>query len=372
MNVIDYVGWLGYSNLGDEALFLVAQNLFSPYKLNPEVLENMSSCSGVSVFGGGTLLPVWTMNSRRNNRYNYAFGVGVRNPIFWGPFNPIAIEQIKRYNFRLLGVRGNLSKNLLDSWGIPSEVVGDPALILEPTSYPKKEEKIAINVDFSMDELWGNNQVLMKEITKLCLNLKKQYELVLVPFSEEGYHSLDSLSKSTNVPIFENWTNIQSTLDLISSSKLFIGQKLHSVIFSACTFTPFISLAYRPKCIDFAESIGFEKYTIRTDQASFNNISTIFSDLTKNWDNLHLLLKENVDYYRKRIRSFSKRMLADIESLPDDKWLPLSSLERLKRKVLCGPDIFCCNHAKTNNLFQTWTKSPVNKYLVHLKTRMLC
>ena len=117
-----------------------------------------------------------------NNRYNYAFGVGVRNPCFWGNFNPVVIEQVKRFKFRFIGVRGNISRDLLRKWGISSEVIGDPVLVLEPHSCKRKEEKIALNVSGASKEMWGNPQVLMNETIKLCRTLKKDYDLTLIPF----------------------------------------------------------------------------------------------------------------------------------------------------------------------------------------------
>jgi len=66
----NYIGWLGHKNLGDEALFIVNQQIFkNVYLTNKHRLYD----SPVSLFGGGTLLPEWAY-SIQINKYNYAFG----------------------------------------------------------------------------------------------------------------------------------------------------------------------------------------------------------------------------------------------------------------------------------------------------------
>jgi hypothetical protein len=368
MDVINYVGWAGHKNVGDEALFLVAKKLFDSYKLVPEILKDKVAYSGITLFGGGTLLPMWTMTVSLNNRYNYAFGLGVRNPIFWGNFDPVVIEQIKRFRFRFIGVRGNLSRDLLKNWGIVSEVIGDPVLMLEPRSYTKKEEKIAINVSFAAEKLWGNTQVLMNETVKLCQTLKKHYDLALIPFCLGDVPFVKKISRETNVTFFDNWMNIQSTLDFLSSCNLVIGQKLHAIVFSAATHTPFISLEYRPKCLDFAESVGYEKYNLRTDRMNAKRVMALLDDLLCRWDGMRELLISNVQMYRKRIKSFASRIINDIESLPDDKWLPLGTLEKIKRRILSSSDIYCYYHP--NSFFQIFNRLPVNTHMIRWKTRL--
>jgi polysaccharide pyruvyl transferase WcaK-like protein len=358
---------VGHKNVGDEALFLANKKLFNSYKLVP--LNDKVSVSGITLFGGGTLLPMWTMSTARNNRYNYAFGVGVRNPIFWGKFDSVVIEQIKRFRFRFVGVRGNLSQKILKNWGIASEVIGDPVLMLEPQSYTKKEEKIAINVSSPPDGLWGNTQDLMNETIKLCKTLKKHHDLVLIPFYSDDVPLVEKIAQKTGVTVFGDWMNIQNTLDFLSSCNLLIGQKLHANIFSAATYTPFISLEYRPKCLDFAESVGYKKYNLRSDHATAKRVMGLLDDLLRHWDNMRDLLIANVKMYRKRIKIFASQIINDIEALPDDKWLPLDCVEKLKREMLSGLDIFCYYH--TNNVFQIFNSLPITAPILHWKTRLL-
>lgn len=157
---ITYIGWVGYGNIGDEAAYLVNTKLFNQYHLIPTLKEK---CSKVSLFGGGTLLPDYAL-ALHPNKYNYAIGVGVKNPTFWGPFDSYTKEMLKRHRFRFLGVRGNISRKILGDLGIESQVVGDPCLLLEPNLSQKKNDRlIVLNVGISPDRLWGDSEYLLKE-----------------------------------------------------------------------------------------------------------------------------------------------------------------------------------------------------------------
>ena len=324
---ITHVGWLGHKNLGDEALYEACKNIFRPYQL---VHDNNRHHSKISLFGGGTLLPVWTWLVMPN-RYNYAYGVGVMDPAFWGEFHPLMIEQIKRFNFRHIGVRGNTSKKLLDAWGIDSTVIGDPCLLLEPTQYEKKEDaRVAINVG-SIGLIWGGNreQVFM-EMAKVCKLLRKKgYHPVLIPFWEDDLPHIKMVSRATSTEIFGDWADIQKVLDFIASCRVLIGEKLHSLVFSAAMHTPFISIEYRPKCRDFAETLGFKDYSIITDRLVAERIMAMFNKLSDNWTEMEKQLIENVKIYRRKLRVFADCIKKDIESLQGDKWTP-SALEKTK------------------------------------------
>jgi len=66
--------------------------------------------------------------------------------------------------------------------------------------------------------------------------------------------------------------DVQKLLDEIASCHTLMGEKLHSLLFRPTTHNPFISIEYRPKCYDFAETIGFEAFNIRTDEVTARRI----------------------------------------------------------------------------------------------------
>jgi hypothetical protein len=328
LRTLSYVGWLGHGNLGDQALYEVCKRIFSPYQLIPFKSKHVSE---ITLFGGGTLLPHWTLMVMPN-RYNYAYGVGVANPSFWGDFHHDVIKQMKKFGFRYIGVRGYKSKRLLEGWGIDSTVIGDPCLLLEPTHYKKRNGRIvAVNAGGSRGNIWGGNEEkVYVELAKVCKLLReKGYLPVLVSFWQEDMPHIKRISKASDTPILDECADVQKVLDFLVSSHVLIGVKLHSLVFSAACFTPFISIEYRPKCAEFAETMGFENYNIRTDRIESAKIMAMFEDLIDNWNGMQKQLIEKVEMYRKRLRLFADYIKMDIESLKGSKW-DLSALEKIR------------------------------------------
>ena len=365
--IVNYIGWVGYGNVGDEAIYFAIQNAFSKYTLVPISRYYMS---GITIFGGGTLLPVWSTFIMPNT-YNYGYGLGVADPEFfeyqYGPkarrFYEYAIMKTLNVNFRMIGVRGYLSKRILSEWGLESENIGDPCLLFKPNVNVKRNEKlVAVNVGSSINEpIWGNDvNLVLNAIEKFCGEIKREgYEVRLVVFSESDLPHNYKLASKLNLPILKAYKNeIQSTVNFFSSCKAIIGERLHSIVLSATTYTPFISLEYNTKCLEFAENMEFQDYQIRTSEIDYTILLELFEKLIDRWPSLHDKLKGKVEYFRGRLLDFTSRVINDVENLPKNKWkspgkwkqirfnllskieskTPTIScrLERLKRKLLRG------------------------------------
>jgi hypothetical protein len=353
---IGYVGWVGHDNLGDEASFLTVKSIFSEYDLIPDVFQNYRRhYSGITLFGGGTLLPNW-IPWTRPNRYNYIFGTGVKSE--FDPFDSLneklffslGIERLRNFSFRLAGVRDPNSKERLRLMGVDSEVIGDPCLLLEANSYEKREDaKIGVNVGSSIS-IYGNDEKrVLHEVTELCRLLERNgFHVVLIPFSRDDVPMLKSIRKKSDVDICWDWTNIQNVLNSVASCQILIGERLHSLVFSAATYTPFVSIAYRSKCRDFAESVGFDEYIVGTDKISSRATLMMIYSLLDNWDEMQRLLIQNVKMYRKKLKNFAATMKSDMSKLPDDKWSALSPglLNYLRWSVMVQKDKFLYYHAK--------------------------
>jgi len=360
---IDYVGWLGHDNTGDEAIHLANQMIFSQYQLVPYNVRGRTH--RINLFGGGTVLPVWVLKILPG-RYNYAFGVGVRDPAFWGNFHPFVIELVRRFSFRFLGVRDKVSEELLNKWGIDSEVIGDPCLLLEPNSYKKEDRKVVgVNVGPFCEKIWGNDhRRVLIEMIRVCKLIKRDgYYPILIPFWKDDIPYVKTISEAANVSIFENWENIQDVLDFIASCHVLIGEKLHSIIFGASTYTPFLSIEYSPKCRSFSEIMGFDEYVIRTDEIVAESVLNLFYDLLENWNQMRSRLIGKVEMYRERLREFATHIVDDIESLPDDMWSPQSLWKSVIYKVAYGKDIFLYDRIKP--IWKAWYQLPVRKDVEH-------
>lgn len=338
-SIINYVGWIGHGNLGDEALYKVNKEVFKPYNFKQDLttLKNLNKYLRlltkrnvynsslfqklnnwflpVTLFGGGTVIPEW-LKWVKPNKINYAYGVGVRNPEFWGKYPQPVIEKVKQFNFRMLGVRGRTSMEILKGWGIKCEEIGDPCLLLKPIKgIERKSRRIAINVG-SDGITWGDEVVVFNETGKICKALKNHsYQPVLIPFCKSDVDSVTAIAEYTNTPIFRGWMDVEKTINFIASCHALIGERLHASVFSAATYTPFITLEYRPKCRDFTESLGFKEYIIRTDDITCEKTLKMLYLLEENWYTLHKSLFKKVNFYRGKLRWYAEKIKKDLHEI---------------------------------------------------------
>ncbi len=369
---INYVGWLGHSNLGDEAVYKAIREMLGCFALVPASMNyaDYSSVSPVTIIGDSTGIPEW-LEAIRPTMCNYVFGSGVKDPLFYG-YNyvyrealkcSVAINRLKL--FKGIGVRGDISRDLLAAWGIKSEVIGDVTFSLHPSrSIKRADDKIAIAVGAD-GILWGmNEERLLVEVAKVCRNLRREgYDLVLLPFWEQNVQRLKKFAGEEGITLFDNWSDIQSTLDLIAGCKMVVGEKLHSLGLSAAAGTPFIALEYQPKCRELAQSVGFEKYVIRTDRASEGRIMGLFWNLSDAYEEMKEVLEAKVDFYRKRQKQFAMRIIQDVESLPASCWT-VSRVNRLANNFFWKADLFFYQKPQ---LWYTWNRvifSHIMRYFV--------
>ena len=355
-NIINYVGSVTPNyNMGDEALYKIDQDIFAkyPFRFSRITSPLRQKHSQTTLIGGGTCLPS-IATIMRPTKYAYVFGAGVLDSVFHGPFEPELIDRFKLINFRLIGVRGNISKALLGDWGIDSEVIGDPCLSLKPTKVlEKRSNRIAINVGAGFSKSsWGSRDRVLKELSKVCSVLKNRgYEVVLIPFWKNNIQDVESLSEKVGVSIFKEWQDIEATLNLISNCKIFIGEKLHSLVFSAAANTPFIGLAYAPEHFDFADSVGFSKFIIPTTEITNEKITDLFNDLIGNYETIQGKLASRVNEYREKQSKFADRIRSDLESLPEYKWAVQNNLANT---FIMGVDLLI--NAKLHKAWGIWSK----------------
>ena len=355
-NIVNYVGSITPNpNMGDEALYKIDQHIFAnyPFKFCRITSVLRQKHSQTTLVGGGTVLPAIAL-LMRPTKYSYVFGAGVLDPMWHGPFGTEVIHRFKSVNFRLIGVRGNISKELLKNWEIDSEVIGDPCLSMKPTKVLEKcNNRVAINVGVAFTRFsWGSQEKVIRELSKVCCVLKNRgYEVILIPFWKNNMQDVENLSKKAGVSIFEKWQDIEATLNLISSCKILIGEKLHSLIFSAAANTPFIGLAYAPAHSDFADSVDFSEFMIPTTQITAEKIIGHFNDIIGNYGKIQGKLESRVIEYREKQIRFAAKINSDFNSLPENK----GALENnLANTLITGVDLLL--QTKLHRTWDIWNK----------------
>ena len=138
---------------------------------------------------------------------------------------------------------------------------------------------IAINIGDTAHNLFGTEEYVMDSIARFIHELlkKTEYKVVLFPmwdrdmvYSRNIQNCFYSKNNRDRVLIKPFDPCPQSMVDFLATCRMTIGMKLHASVLSAAAGVPFISLAYREKCIDFTRSIfnelASETYYVRTDE----------------------------------------------------------------------------------------------------------
>ncbi len=282
-----------YENLGDKILLNAFRALFSPdfFLYSKHYWGKLLRMSGqehtpflVSFLGGGTLINVsksfLELMMKCKARVNVVFGTGVADPTFLNSLKnsycdiPSWVDYLNTCKY--IGVRGPHSASILRDGGVNQEikVIGDPALWFADSTVKKKQmtKTIGINLGYTNGNLWGGSD---EKIASVMISFIKHlvqsgWHLKFFPVWKEDIPFLTHIIRSAGlIPqevVLGNYMNVHRFKKELRKVDLFIGEKLHSVILAACTYTPHIMIEYRPKCRDFMESLNLGQYNLRCDK----------------------------------------------------------------------------------------------------------
>ena len=304
-----YIGYVGYGNLGDEALFEAIQKLFADKitfdgsKQIP-LINNLLSFYKSVFLGGGTLIKAPSIQYKRvKNALKMSpkakfivFGTGVGDPQMWEKFGHVTDKKSWRYlldKTDYLAVRGPLSKQYLQDWGVTKEikVIGDPVLLFARENIVPKTQAKRIGINFftsgTKQSIHGQNEANVREFAIALLQHLHQedWDITLFPMTQEDETYLRELVKISQIKasVFTDYQDTQATLDSLEQQDVFVGEKLHSVILASCVYTPAVMIEYRTKCRDFMLSINRGDYNCRTDNL---NLSQTIEQVERLYANL--------------------------------------------------------------------------------------
>lgn len=321
--IVNYVGWVGYGNLGDELLLDLIRREIEPklpvhsltYLNKAYRLRNyIPSFKQSIILGGGTLVFKETFYRRlMETRPDplYLVGSGVCDVDFWCDYlrdNTVRRSLVSDWSKLLndaksISVRGDLSKKRLQESGVVSEidVIGDPVFLA--CDHVKRREPdgatIGINFGLTKDLLWGkSDKKVASEFVKLVDYLVSQdHRVIIYSVNQADYNYAQSivqeqLGSCNNVQIrlFENYLDFVLH---VSKCSVFIGEKLHAVALALCGDVPSIMVSYRPKCEDLMSSLGLSNLTVRTDNLSLDRIRDLIDDINGNLGGYRKLISEN-------------------------------------------------------------------------------
>ena len=277
-----YLGWLGYENLGDEAMFEAARSVIPDLIGVPHrELGDGAWLRGVRhvVLGGGTLVGHAEFRTALEraadaSAHLYVTPVGVEDPAYRGEDEAALRDELRLWAPLLrrlspLGVRGPRSQRLLAELGVSADVVGDPALLLGDGDGGRGEPGVfGLNAGIAW-RMWGRDpDGLVDQLVAVAQEMRERgWRVRLISIWARDAPFVDEIARRVGTPTeVVHARSVAEALEAIGSCWLFTGLKLHSVVLACAMGVPALSLAYQPKCIDFMASLGLESWAIRTDE----------------------------------------------------------------------------------------------------------
>src|ERR1043166_1346800 len=306
---ISYIGWLATDNLGDIAVYRALQQLFRPAVLGPEAKD-----PDAYMIGGGTLLfrrgcAEAARDAADSAGSVFVFGSGAADPEFGEVLNAELWNSVlERCCF--VGVRGFRTREVLQELGCRRtvEVTGDPALHLEARPAPGERDprRIVVNIcNTRHARLWGgdNRGVRARVVEATNALVQRGFRITFVSFESRNDSYVEAAAREVGGAEFvAGHRSLEGTMDLLGRCRLVIGEKLHSVVLAAAAGTPFIALEYRPKCRDFAESVGCGHRVLRTDSLAAEGIIAQVEEIDASYDGVRQELHARVTRWRAPLR----------------------------------------------------------------------
>ncbi len=315
-----YIGFVGYSNLGDELIFEAYKQLFPQAKfivfgkgawLLEKNISFFKSDLPYAALGGGTLInegELWLQLTEKlldRGVPVFCFGTGVSELITQKSTLDRWIKALNEFKF--VGVRGPLSNKVLCDAGFKhATVLGDTALSLAPSLLIKKRQNgiIGINYGHTSSDLPSHisqnyRLELVKLIRKLIVDGQK---IVLLPVWSNDLPTNQSLVEEIDNPNCQlkcSYKSYREYSDAIQKCDIFIGQKLHSTIVALMNGVPSIMIDYHSKCADFMESVELREYDIKISDFSMKLIIQKIQELRDKYTFVTSHIESKILEYKK-------------------------------------------------------------------------
>ena len=321
-----YIGWVGYGNMGDEAMWMVCQRRFDRVEWSIQREREDRSLRGTlkrmlgsrekessyttAILGGGTIvncgevgLSLYRDARRQVGKPVPVFGSGIYMP---GASSNIAnwcdrrAEWVSLFEeLPVIGVRGPESKALLEEAGAKNVIIsGDPAVMFHrplgdehkyPTQAKERLEwgtrratqplRIGINAGgmkgIEYGDVDGINAAFVRTIDAL---LGRGHEVEMFSIWEPDHSVCDQVAKRCAGAVRVEERSVvdpDEYLKFVERYDLVIALKLHAGILALAANVPAIMIEYQRKTHDFAASLGWEEYSVRGDQVGGDRLAEL-------------------------------------------------------------------------------------------------
>lgn len=330
---LGYIGALGDANLGDEAMFAAAKQLYPNHELvtllstwretelAAKELSGPAFFDGV-ILGGGTLVsPYWLpaiVHAQEQGCRTWTLGSGIGSSGF-GDEAAVSLDgwsdSLKQMSG--VGLRGPRSLDTARQLGIGNaELIGDLAAVLTPDQpqSPAGRRKIVVNIAASPDDTRSPADIPALTAVANYLRLADQFgdEVIgLAMHRTDGGPTrrvldaagLDHVSVQLpkDIKAYSTWVN---------GAHFTISVRLHAAILAANLGIPSVSIGYRDKNLDFMQSIGQERWHVPLETATLDQVTDVIKEMEVEADSLRSEVHSRQLAYRNLVGSYAARMTA--------------------------------------------------------------
>ena len=327
-NAVSYTGWLGHQNLGDEILHEAAEECFASVNLVSYPLSNRNFLNrlaatkrhSLAVLGGGTLIGGHPPFERYKSELAKAkgglvFGAGV-SPL--APDAPIP-PWLENWGSVLrtlayAGVRGPDSAATLARVGVNAEVLGDPVCWFSQAEayWQPKDKLMGLNVGQANGSMYGDENTVQKvfaDFARAAIQRGWKIEFFCVwPEDLEVTRKVAAEAGINNPTIHCIYQNARVYQDRVRSMKVYVGIKLHAVALAMSANVPSLMIEYRPKCMEFMNTMGMGAYVRRCDQISVQNLLESLKALDAGGEEIAQKIRAAMVPIQQRLRSLGEQV----------------------------------------------------------------
>ena len=342
-----YQGWVGWRNLGDEVMFEACRRCLPRIRWTPipfadippprslaarltsGYARSVARLSGrsVAVLGGGTILnriPAWLeqyrLLCRTVGKPVPVFSPGVADPAFWsgtaGWRDTRAEWRVELAKLPEVGVRGPISKRLLDEVGCGNVIVaGDPALAFHRGATPApaaRRRTVAINAGRSKGEVWGGEDRMVATLAAAARRLVAAgYDVRVFPVWDRDESVCREVVRAAGLPddaVDPLVLEADAAMRYLDHFDVVVSVKLHAAVLAAAAGVPFVAVEYQPKVRDFTESIGWGRFTFRSDAFAAADLERAVREIDGDLAAIRDRLDARVGEMAEGFRAYARRL----------------------------------------------------------------